>query len=138
VTAKEAAEFLGLSISAVYELVYAGRLPHFRPSLKGGRTVLEESDVAEYRDSCRRLGATAPASSRDASRFARPQPISKHYPRRRDGVMPFDCHNPFAKELETRRPLAAGEEHSGDDSRSTKVRPTPRRNPKRRNGRLDS
>lgn len=86
---KKAAEYLGISISSVYELVEAGRLPHLRPSLGGRRILFEESDVADYRQSCRRIAPLVPVDSRDVSRFAGPQLPSKHDPRRRNGRAAF-------------------------------------------------
>jgi excisionase family DNA binding protein len=87
-TVKQAADVLGISAGAVYLLVDAGRLPHMRPSLGGRRIVLDEADVVAYRESCRKLGAPSSWNDDDVSRFSRPQPLSKHDPRRRNGRMP--------------------------------------------------
>ena len=49
-TPKEAAQFLGISQSAVYALAAPrGPIPCVRPSLKGKRIIFDPADVQEYR-----------------------------------------------------------------------------------------
>lgn len=53
-TVPEAAEFLGVKESTVYELVALRKLAHYRVGARGrGKIVLERADVEAFKASCR-------------------------------------------------------------------------------------
>jgi excisionase family DNA binding protein len=70
---RQAASFLGISASKVYELAAARRIVHFRI---GGKILFEEADLRAYRESCR-VGAAAvktAAAPIPTLRHLRPRP----------------------------------------------------------------
>ena len=54
-TARQAAQRVGVSLSLLYELCEQKVIPHYRMGGKGrrGRILIEESDLASYVQSCR-------------------------------------------------------------------------------------
>lgn len=47
-TVAEGAEFLGLPVSTVYDLVRAKKLPHYRMGVQGGAIRLDRKDLESY------------------------------------------------------------------------------------------
>jgi excisionase family DNA binding protein len=54
-TAKQASETLGVSLSMVYQLAREGRLPHFRIGLAGrrGKLIFDDEGIRRFKESCR-------------------------------------------------------------------------------------
>ena len=77
---RAAAAELGVSPSAVYQLVRAGRLAHARIGAGRGVIRIAAADLAAYLDSCR-VEATGPAGRPAAARrraYAGPTPKERH------------------------------------------------------------
>jgi excisionase family DNA binding protein len=78
-TIPEAAARVGISPDAVRQLVRAGALAHYRPTLGGRKIVLDAADVEAYWAGCRRSGSMP---VRDL-RWVRPEWDAKPFGRHR-------------------------------------------------------
>lgn len=52
-TAKEAAERIGLTSDMIYTLCRAGKIAHYRLGIRGGSVKIRPSDLDVYLESCR-------------------------------------------------------------------------------------
>jgi excisionase family DNA binding protein len=52
-TAKEAAEHVGLTADAIYQLSRAGKIAHYRLGVKGGSIKFRAADLDAYMEGCR-------------------------------------------------------------------------------------
>lgn len=71
-TVKDVAARLNVSISCVYQLIEAGKLPHHRIGLGRGAIRCSESDIAEF------LASNRETSSPNDSAKRAPRPRLKH------------------------------------------------------------
>ena len=74
---KEAAERLGLSPAAVYDMVRANSIPHRRVGSKRTTIRFTDEDLQSYVDSCGHA-AIEPVPEEDKPRRSAPRPVLKH------------------------------------------------------------